>query len=70
MLPNNIEVLHELSIIDTNSKKTVSEFAIVKYIKKLEKALDDIKKHQALMGGEMAKKGAVWNIANNALIGD
>lgn len=38
------------------------------HIEKLQKALEDIKKHQVTIGGEMAQKGAVWNIANNALI--
>ena len=43
MLPNNIEVLHELSIIDSNSKKHISEFAIVKYIESLEQELGLLK---------------------------
>lgn len=37
------------------------------HIEKLQKALEDIKKHQVVVGGDMAKKGAIWNIANKAL---
>ncbi len=37
------------------------------HIEKLQKALEDIKKHQVIIGGEMAQKGTIWNIANNAL---
>ena len=37
------------------------------HMEKLKKALEDIKKHQVVVGGDMAQKSAIWNIANNAL---
>jgi heterodisulfide reductase subunit A-like polyferredoxin len=40
------------------------------HIEKLQKALEDIKKHQVVVGGDIAEKGATWNIANNALVID
>lgn len=34
---------------------------------KYKKALRDIRKHQEMIGGSMAKMGAIWHIANDAL---
>lgn len=34
---------------------------------KYKKALRDIRKHQEMIGGSMAKMGAIWHMADNAL---
>jgi len=36
-------------------------------IERLEKALRDIRKHQEMIGGSLAKMGAIWHMADNAL---
>ena len=36
-------------------------------IEMLESALQDIRKHQEIIGGSLAKMGAIWNIADKAL---